>query len=92
MSMYTLTMIWSSLFIVVLVLAGTRKWVASHEDDTLHLHDSDAKIVRQQSWLARALDRLDLWGKALTAVVFLYGVALVARVVYMAWIESLKVH
>lgn len=91
MSMYTLTVIWGSLLMVVLVLAGTRKWVASHEDDTLHLHESDAKIVRQQSWLARTLARLDLCGKVLTVAVVLYGAALVGRVVYLAWMESLKI-
>lgn len=90
MSMYTLTVIWGTLFMVVLALAATRKWIASHEDDTLHLHESDAKIVRQQSWLARTLARLDLCGKSLTILVVLYGVALIARVVYLAWIESLK--
>lgn len=77
---------------IVLLLAGTRKWVSSHEDDMLHLRDSDGNIVRQQTWTATTLNRIDHWGKVLTAVVVVYGLVLLGRVFYMAWIEATRIH
>lgn len=84
--MTTLSMlvwIWRGLLLSVVVLAVVRKWVSRREDDTLHLGDFEAKLVRQQTSVATTLNQVDRWGKFLTVTVLLYGVALVAGIVYM---------
>lgn len=91
--MLTMTMlvsIWSGLFFVVLTLAGLRKWVSRHEDDAVHLTDSEVELVRHQACVASFLSRLDRWGKVLTVVVLLYGLAILARVFYVTWVQGLQ--
>lgn len=90
MTLTTLTTIWAALFAVVLFLAVARRWAARREDDTLHLHDFDEGLIHRQSSLAHFLDRVDLLGKTLTIVVLLYGTALIGRVFYLAWVDSLR--
>jgi hypothetical protein len=90
MTLVTLTTIWAALLAVVLFLSLARKWAARREDDSLHLHDFDAGLVQRQSSLATHLDRIDVLGKALTVVVLLYGAALIGRVLYLAWMDSLS--
>jgi hypothetical protein len=87
----TLTSIWCGLFLAVLLLAGVRKWVSRREDDTVHLADGEVGLVRYQAWIAIILKRVDRWGKALTAVVLLYGLAIIARVLYTGWVESSQI-
>jgi len=87
----TLVSIWCGLFLAVLVLAGVRKWVSHREDDTVHLADGEVGLVRHQAWVATILNRVDRWGKALSAIVLLYGLALAARVLYTGWIESSQI-
>jgi hypothetical protein len=79
----TLIWIWRGLLLAVVVLALVRKWVSRREHDTLHLSDFEAKLVRQQTSFATTLNQVDRWGKFLTLAVLLYGVALVAGLVYM---------
>jgi hypothetical protein len=84
--MTTLTVlvwIWRGLLLSVIILAVVRKWVSRREDDTLHLGDFEAKLVRQQTSVATTLNQVDRWGKFLTLTALLYGVALVAGLVYM---------
>jgi hypothetical protein len=48
--------------------------------------------MQRQSSLATFLNRIDVAGKSLTVLVVLYGLAIVARFVYLAWMESLRIH
>ena len=82
------TAIWVVLFLAVATLAGVRKWVTREEDDTLHLGLPDGSFSKRQNALAGMLDRVVRWGKSLTIVMVVYGVALLARMVYQAWLES----
>lgn len=91
MTLLTLACIWVSLALAVLVLAMARKWISRREDDTVHLADSEAPLVQQQASAATVLSRLDRWGKSLTVIVMLYGLALIVRVAYMGWVDSLQV-
>jgi hypothetical protein len=90
-SLISLTIGWAVLLAIVVMLAFARRWAARNEDDSLHLHDFDAATNQQQSSLARKLSRLDATGKTLTALMVLYGIALLARVVYLAWMDSLQI-
>ena len=92
MGMYTLTGVWAVLFIGVIALAMIRKFYTGSEDDSIHLHGGDMKVISHQKSLATRLDQIDRWGKVLTAIVVVYGLALVARVIYLGWVESAQIH
>lgn len=73
---------WGVLAIVVVFLIIYRKQIASHEDDSIHLEGS---VPTQQVALAHRLAAIDKWGKTLTIVVAVYGVALAAIYLYQIW-------
>jgi hypothetical protein len=79
--------VWAVLAAAVIVLAGYRKLVASHEDDSLHVSDRETALVAQQEMLARKLDWIDRWGQILTVIALVYGLALASGYVYLSWIE-----
>jgi len=83
--MMTMAVIWLAIASVVFGLAAYRKLVARNEDDILHVRDSEAGKIAQQSAMANRLDRVDKWGKALTVVAFVLGVFLAAAVLYQQW-------
>jgi len=49
-------------------------------DGSLHLMEATAGLVEQQQVAARRLDVVDVWGKALTVLTALVGIA-----AYVAW-------
>jgi len=83
--MMTMAVIWLAIASVVFGLAVYRKLVARNEDDILHVRDSEAGKIAQQSMMASRLDRVDKWGKALTVLAFVLGVFLAAAVLYQRW-------
>src|ERR1039458_10847642 len=66
---------WGVLAIVVVFLIISRKRVSSREDDSLHLAGSGPA---DQIALAHRLASIDRWGKTLTIIMAVYGVALAA--------------
>jgi hypothetical protein len=74
---------WGVLAIVVVFLIIYRKSVSSHEDDSLHLEGSGPT---EQMALAHRLELIDRWGKTLTVVVAVYGVALAAIFLYQQYL------
>jgi hypothetical protein len=75
------------LVLVVLVLALSRKIVAKHEDDTLHLSGGSAAVANQIS-VAHKLDVIDRWGQGLTVIAMLYAVAIVVLYGYQYWVRA----
>jgi len=73
---------WGVLAIVVVFLIIYRKSVSSQEDDSIHLEGS-APV--HQVALAHRLASIDRWGKTLTLIVAVYGVALAAVYLYQIW-------
>jgi len=67
---------WGVLALIVLTLAVMRKSVSSHEDDTIHLTGDPDAAVREQTAVARKLDRIDKWGKPLTVLLAISGLVL----------------
>jgi hypothetical protein len=59
---------------VVIGLIAYRAWVAREEDDTLHV--MEANLTAQQVVVGRKLDVIDRWGKTLTVIALLSGIAL----------------
>jgi len=82
------TVFWMILAIVVVGLMVYRKWVAKDEDDTIHVLDSEVGMVSQQAIVARKLESIDRWGKALTALTMVYGLVVGAGYVYQSWVAA----
>jgi hypothetical protein len=73
---------WGVLAIAVVTLIIYRKSVTSHEDDSIHL---EGGAPAQQATLAHRVELIDRWGKTLTVVVAVYGLALAAIYLYQVW-------
>lgn len=81
---------WGVLAVIVVLLALYRRTIASHEDDSLHVSDPGGAVVAQQALLARRLERIDRWGKILTVIALVAGLALAGAYLYHGWVESLQ--
>jgi hypothetical protein len=77
---------WSILAAVVLAMIAWRKLVARHEDRFVHV--SGSAPLSQQTKVAQKLDRIDKWGKTLTAVVIALGLLLVAAYFWQGWTRA----
>lgn len=73
---------WGVMAIVVVVLIIYRKAVSSREDDSIHLEGS---MPSEQVALDHKLASIDKWGKALTTVTVVYGLALAGIYMYQVW-------
>ena len=74
--------LWTALTLVVIGLAVYRKRVTRGEDGTIHVLESDQRYVPDQARLATRLDGIDKWGKLLTVIALLYGLAVAAIYIY----------
>ena len=73
---------WGVLALVVVSLIIYRKSVSSREDDSIHLEGS---APADQVALDHRLAVIDRWGKTLTVIAVVYGVALGAIYLYQVW-------
>lgn len=73
---------WGVLAIAVVFLIIYRKSVSSQEDDSIHL---EGGAPAEQMALAHRLELIDRWGKTLTVIVAVYGIALAAIYMYQVW-------
>jgi hypothetical protein len=78
--------VWALLASVVLALIVYRYSVSRHEDDTLHV--LGANVATEQTSVAHKLEVIDRWGKILTAITVLYGLAMVAAFLYLSWVQG----
>lgn len=83
-----LFVLWVALAAVVIVMIVWRKMVANHDDETLHVLDAGA--ASQQLTVANKLEVIDKWGKILTAITVVYGLALGAVYMYQSWVSMSK--
>ena len=83
-----LTAIWAIMTATVLVLAIYRKVVAADEDDLVHVADGEEHLIGKQKIVAQKLDAIDHWGKSLTVVVLVYGLALAGWYLYQVWQQA----
>ncbi len=78
--------IWMVLGIATLVLAVYR-WVlaAHHENDVVHLGAGEEKEIPRQASLAQKMNTIDRWGKTMTIITAVIGLALASAYLYQAW-------
>jgi hypothetical protein len=79
---------WIVLAGAVLVLALYRHQITSHEDDTIHIGDAESAQLTEQAATAHRVAAIDRWGKLLTIIGVVYGVALGAVYFYQYWQQS----
>ncbi len=83
---------WLVLAGVVAGMALYRLMVGIHEDETLHLAESETSMLAEQSTVGKKIGKLDHWGKLLTWVMVLYGLVLLGFYLHGMWIEGAKIH
>ena len=82
--------IWAGMALVVLILAAWRQFIDLHEDDTIHLGEQQAGMVKEQVTMARKIGTIDHWAKLLALATVIYGVALGGFYLYQQWVDSSK--
>ena len=80
---------WCLLGVAVIGLAFKRKQVASHEDDSLHLNASSGVVTEQVS-MAQKLEAIDKWGRMLTILLVVTGLALGIAYGFSIWDATSK--
>jgi hypothetical protein len=90
MSLTPLAISWAVLAAIVLMLAIYRSVLASHEDETVHISDTETAMIQQQVTAAGRLNKVDRVGKSLTVVVVVYGLAIASVWIYQVWQQSGK--
>jgi len=64
------------LTVAIMVLLAYRRKLTAWEDDTLHFHDGDEALTKEQALRAEQVAKVDLAGKILTAIVVVGALAL----------------
>jgi hypothetical protein len=88
MTLTPLVITWIVLAVVVLALALFRNLYGLHEDDNLHLSRGSEAMVSEQVAFFGILRKIDRWGKTLTVITVLAGLALASVYLY----ESIITH
>ena len=80
---------WAVLASIVVVLAIYRRFVSAEEDEILHVSDANSDTATaHQIAVAKKLEAIDRWGKVLTVLALVSGLALAGVFLYTAWVES----
>ena len=83
--------LWLALALCVLAVAMYRKMLATQEDDIVHVTSGESKVISKQFQVAQKLETIDRFGKTLTIVLVVYGVALAAWFFYQGWMQSARI-
>jgi len=89
--MSTLTLFayfWAAIAAVTLGLALIRKFVSAGEEDVVYLAASEEGKIPQQQALAARLNVIDKWGKGLTVVTVITGLALGSFYLYATFVNN----
>lgn len=78
--------IWVILAIATLGLALYRKLISASEEDLIHLGPGEERQIPEQVALAARLKTVDRWGKILTVITVLVGLAIAAVYLYQAFL------
>ena len=83
MNLTPFVILWAALGLAVLGLAIYRNIMMFHQDDeVIHLGAGQEELIPQQVALAQKVDAVDKWGKILTILTAVYGLAIAALYVY----------
>lgn len=80
--------VWAVLATVVILLAVYRRRVDLKADDMLHVAAGEEGQASDQVVVSRKLEKIDLWGKILTVVVVVYGLALAGWYIWSQFTDS----
>ncbi|MBS1854000.1 MAG: hypothetical protein JST11_01440 [Acidobacteria bacterium] len=75
--------IWVVFALAVLVMFIRRKMVAAKEDDNIHVMSGPNP---EQALIATKLEVIDKWGKILTVITLIFGLALAALYIYSVFV------
>lgn len=78
--------LWGLMALSVLVLIIWRRQVAQGEDDSLHVLNAEA--VPHQMAVAHKLETIDKWGKTLTILTVVAGIAIAGVYFYQMWVST----
>jgi hypothetical protein len=84
--MIPLISLWFLMAVAVVVLAVMRKMAAKGESDVLH--PDDKAFEDRQAAIAQKLEKIDTWGKIVTAVTVAFGLIVLAIYLYNGWNAS----
>ncbi len=82
--------VWGVLTLVVIVMAIYHHMLVNQEDPTLDILENNT-VAAEQSKVFKKANVVELWGKILTVVVVLYGLALAGAYVMQMWNQGLKI-
>lgn len=82
-----LVVAWVVLAAVVIVLAVERWWISRKEDDSIHVAAGTEGAMSQQVAVAATLGRIERWGKTLTVIAVLTGMALAGVYLYHTFVS-----
>lgn len=80
--------IWAVLATIVVFLAAYRRSIRLKADELLHVLDTEAPLVSNQAVVAKRLEKVNRWGKILTALVILYALAVAAYYFYTVFQDT----
>ncbi len=81
---------WVVLALIVMGFAIRRGMVGRQDDETVHLADREAGMIARQTMVERKLRTIDRWGKLLTVIAVVYGLALLGFYIYGVWLAGTK--
>ena len=87
-NLFPFAILWMLLVVVVVALIVYRKWISKDEEDSIHVMDGEAGQIMRQTVMAEKLNVIDKWGKTLTGVVLVYGLAMASIFLYNAWLAG----
>jgi hypothetical protein len=79
--------LWVVLGVATLALALYRKVLSNQENDVLALAAGEEGKIPGQVDLARKLETIDRWGKTITVLTAVVGLALACTYLYQAWLD-----
>ena len=86
-NLFPFLILWCVLALVVLALIIYRKVVATHEDNFVHVM-GDVPALSEQATVARKLEQIDKWGKGITVLTVIYGIALGVLYFWQTWVKN----
>lgn len=89
MNLLPFAIAWAVLGVIVLSLALMRRSITANEDDSIHLGATTGAIDQQVS-TAKKLEAIDKWGKTLTVVLAVSGLALIILYGMQVWEATSK--
>lgn len=88
MLMTPFAIVWTAIAAVTVGLALYRRVVSAHETDIVYLGTGEEGNIPRQKALATRLNWIDKWGKSLTVVTLVFGLALLSIYLYGVWVEA----